>query len=52
MLPGDCFERVVTYPAGFGHIRNAIGNSSLPSLALLINQPIDAGRWPGKPARI
>ena len=35
MLPGDCFERVVTYPASFGHIcrfngaqRDAIGNSS------------------------
>jgi hypothetical protein len=21
MLPGDCFERAVTYPASFGHIR-------------------------------
>jgi hypothetical protein len=54
MLPGDCFKRVVAYPASFGYICRFNGAQRdrqflLPSLALLINQPIDAGRWPGKP---
>src|SRR5215472_10904522 len=51
MLPGDCFERVVTYPASFGHIRRFNGAHRdrhrqflLPSLGLL-----KTDQWPGKP---